>query len=227
MGQTGEERAMSKHLILILLVTCLFTPYGCATVTRGTTEAFLVESDPLGADVRLSSGEICKTPCTLEKKHNDKFVVFIEKEGYEKVEVRVTHKTCDAGAAGMAGNVILGGIIGAAVDAGSGATQELCPNPVKVALVPLQKSHDTPMVKDSIPDGSPSQNVTSTDLEDDLYVSKMRKFKQMNEEGLISNEEYEAIRRKLLGAELKDVTGGDEGFRPSENEVRPAAAERF
>ena len=38
------------------------------------------------------------------------------------------------GSAGMAGNVILGGLIGAAVDANNGATQDLVPNPLRVTL---------------------------------------------------------------------------------------------
>jgi hypothetical protein len=41
-----------------------------------------------------------------------------------------------AGGAGMAGNVILGGLIGAVVDANSGATRELVPNPLRVTLEP-------------------------------------------------------------------------------------------
>lgn len=36
----------------------------------------------------------------------------------------------------MAGNILFGGLIGAAVDAGSGATKELKPNPLNVRLVP-------------------------------------------------------------------------------------------
>ena len=56
---------------------------GCATITRGSSEAFVVESTPSGADVRLSSGEVCKTPCTLKKKRKDNFVVFIKRDGYE------------------------------------------------------------------------------------------------------------------------------------------------
>jgi hypothetical protein len=37
----------------------------------------------------------------------------------------------------MAGNVILGGIIGAGIDAASGATKRLKPNPVVVTLTPV------------------------------------------------------------------------------------------
>ena len=39
-----------------------------------------------------------------------------------------------AGAAGMAGNVIVGGIIGGVVDVASGAMLEIRPNPLQVAL---------------------------------------------------------------------------------------------
>lgn len=38
---------------------------GCATVTRGTHAPFRIVSLPAGAQVRLSSGEACITPCTL------------------------------------------------------------------------------------------------------------------------------------------------------------------
>jgi hypothetical protein len=37
----------------------------------------------------------------------------------------------------MAGNVILGGLIGAGIDAGTGAMDRLTPNPLTVKLVPL------------------------------------------------------------------------------------------
>jgi len=42
----------------------------------------------------------------------------------------------------MAGNVLVGGIIGAAVDAGTGAMNDLVPNPVILQLVPI--SENTP-----------------------------------------------------------------------------------
>lgn len=110
---------------------------GCATITRGSSEAFVVESTPSGADVRLSSGEVCKTPCTLKKKRKDNFVVFIKRDGYEPAEVSVISETAGAGAAGMAGNVLLGGLIGVGVDAATGATKKLTPNPVRVTLNPV------------------------------------------------------------------------------------------
>ena len=112
---------------------------GCATITRGTTEVLVIESTPSGADVGLSNGLRCKTPCAIEVKRKANLVLDITKDGYEPSRVNVLSETAGAGAAGMAGNVILGGVIGAGVDAATGATKRLTPNPVKVTLNPVEK----------------------------------------------------------------------------------------
>ena len=110
---------------------------GCATITRGTTDVLVIESEPSGATVTTSTGLSGKTPTSFKVSRKGGFVVKIEKEGYEPVEVQVNSKVAGSGAAGMAGNIILGGLIGAAVDAGTGATLDLMPNPIKVKLVSL------------------------------------------------------------------------------------------
>ena len=108
----------------------------CATVTRGMHEAFVVETEPSGAMVETSKGLHCDaTPCTFPHvERNAEFTVTITKPGYRTWSGTVTHHTAGAGAAGMAGNVLVGGLIGLAVDAGSGATQDLVPNPLHVVL---------------------------------------------------------------------------------------------
>jgi hypothetical protein len=108
----------------------------CATITRGQHEAFTVNTTPSGAHVSTSLGLSCdQTPCTFPGvAHNASFSVTITKAGYKTWTGQVTHQTAGGGAAGMAGNIILGGLIGAAVDAGSGATQQLVPNPLNVTL---------------------------------------------------------------------------------------------
>jgi hypothetical protein len=65
------------------------------------------------------------------------FVVTIERPGYETVRATVSSSVDGGGAAGMAGNVVLGGLIGAGVDAGSGAMHSHKPNPLVVTLVPI------------------------------------------------------------------------------------------
>ena len=131
-----KQTRLPIRLALLLLATA--TLPGCATITRGNSEALVVETTPIGAEVRLSSGEVCKTPCTLKKKRKENFVVFINREGFEPVEVNVISETAGAGAAGMAGNVLIGGIIGVGVDAATGATKKLTPNPIRVTLNPVK-----------------------------------------------------------------------------------------
>lgn len=120
-----------------------FLSAGCATITRGTTEVLIIETTPSGADVELSTGVRCKSPCSLEMKRKNSVVVDITKDGYEPTRVNVLSQVAGAGAAGMAGNVVFGGIIGAGVDAATGATKQLKPNPVVVTLTP--KSAGSPV----------------------------------------------------------------------------------
>lgn len=123
-----------------LLVVALIAPLAaCATITRGTTQAFTVETEPGGAAVETSNGLFCpSTPCTFARvPRESEFTVTITKEGYVTTTHNVTHETAGSGAAGMAGNVILGGVIGAAIDGNNGATQDLVPNPLRVTLQPI------------------------------------------------------------------------------------------
>lgn len=125
-----------KNEWIIVLAVLGFAMTGCATITRGTTESYVVLSDPPGANVTLSSGETCTTPCTLEKKRNEPFTVNIAKDGYESFDLQVTNQLCDEGKAALAGNVLLvGSLVWASIDTMSGATQELSPNPCEVKLV--------------------------------------------------------------------------------------------
>jgi hypothetical protein len=112
---------------------------GCASVTRGTKDTLVVESDPVGADVRLSTGGIGKTPTSFQLPRKKTLEVYIEKEGYEPLTVHVSSQISGSGAVGMAGNVLIGGLVGVGVDTWTGASKDLRPNPIKVTLVPLKK----------------------------------------------------------------------------------------
>lgn len=119
----------------LLIVGACAGSTACATVTRGTNEAWTIETNPIGAAVRTTVGFACDaTPCTFKMPRKSEFDVTVTKPGYKTVTTHVTHQTAGAGAAGMAGNVILGGVIGVGVDAVSGATQELKPNPLSLTL---------------------------------------------------------------------------------------------
>ncbi|WP_298610051.1 PEGA domain-containing protein [uncultured Thiothrix sp.] len=122
--------------LLMTTTAILLSLTGCATVTRGSTEALVIESEPSGAQVQLSNGMKGTTPTSFKVKRKNDLTVTVSKPGYETASINVTSQMAGSGGAAMAGNVLVGGIIGMAVDASSGATKELKPNPVKITLNP-------------------------------------------------------------------------------------------
>lgn len=125
-----------KHVLLILLAAATLLTQGCATITRGTSQGYVIESEPAGAQVTLSNGQTCTTPCALNLKRKHGFTATFKKDGFQTQQTNVVSQIADMGAAGMAGNVVFGGVIGVGVDALSGATNELVPNPLKITLTP-------------------------------------------------------------------------------------------
>ncbi len=108
---------------------------GCATVTRGTNDTWSVNTTPTGAAVKTTNQFACDaTPCTFKMPRKSEFDVTISKTGYKTWTGHITHHVAGAGGAGMAGNVLVGGIIGAGVDVASGAMLDLVPNPLSVTL---------------------------------------------------------------------------------------------
>lgn len=118
----------------LLMVAGALVLAGCASITRGWNEQIQFNSDPPEATVRTSMGHSCLTPCTLQFGRKDEFTAVFAKPGYVTETVSVRTQIAGAGAAGFAGNVIVGGVVGMGVDAASGATLEHCPNPVAVTM---------------------------------------------------------------------------------------------
>lgn len=110
----------------------------CATVTRGTVNQIQIVSEPSDAEARTSIGHNCRTPCTLTVDRKAEFTVSYAKDGYRETSVPVATRLAGAGAAGLAGNILVGGVIGIVADAATGATLEHYPNPVSVTLEPLR-----------------------------------------------------------------------------------------
>ena len=131
---------MFSKIIGMLGLTILLS--SCATVVRGVHEDLKVVSEPAGANVYLSTGEKGVTPATFRKRRRaNGFLVTITKSGYDSQTVTVRSKGSATGAAATAGNIAAGGVIGVAVDAGTGAWDSLYPNPVSVRLVPQPGEH--------------------------------------------------------------------------------------
>jgi len=134
---------------------------GCATVTRGTTDQVQLLSEPPGAEARTSMGHQCVTPCTLQFSRKDEFTVTFSKPGYREQQVAVTTQIAGAGAAGFAGNVVLGGVVGMGVDAATGSTLEHVPNPVSVVLDPVRPAASPPAARPKKPKPTAARPPTS------------------------------------------------------------------
>lgn len=131
---------MTRAARAALCCALLASTAACATVTRGSSTAWTVNTDPGGAAVKTSNQFACDaTPCTFKMPRKSQFSVTITKPGYKTWEGQVTNKVSGAGGAGMAGNVLVGGIIGAGVDVATGAMLDLVPNPLTVKLEPEEK----------------------------------------------------------------------------------------
>ncbi len=123
----------------LLLAAAIAAPCaGCASVTRGTTENISISSTPEGATAEITGLEIptsCVTPCVVQAKRNAD-ITTVNKEGYAPQIIPLTKEIPGTGAAGFAGNVLLGGLVGMGVDAATGAALDHKPNPVIVTLQP-------------------------------------------------------------------------------------------
>lgn len=127
---------MSKFRAAAALTGILLLTSNCATITRGSKDVLQVNSSPAGAKVETSNGFSCEsTPCAIKMPRRSEFVVTVSKPGCQTARINVTHKTANAGGAGLAGNVLVGGVIGLGVDAATGASQDLVPNPVEAELI--------------------------------------------------------------------------------------------
>lgn len=143
---------------------------GCASVTRGTEDSVVFDSDPPGAEMRSEvinvcanggcanetdaryatvaadhanrSGPACITPCTIPIKRNDELLVTFSKPGYQPQTVKLGHSVSTAGGMSVAGNLIAGGVTGLVVDGVTGAGFDHLPNPLKVTLVAMAAKPD-------------------------------------------------------------------------------------
>jgi hypothetical protein len=125
-----------KILHVLVGATALVSSGGCASIIRGTSENFTIETDPAGAQATLSTGETCEaTPCTIRRSRNEPFTVTVSKEGYQTTTHEIRNPWSREGTTvGVVGNFFLGGAIGIGVDAATGANRDLTPNPLVVLL---------------------------------------------------------------------------------------------
>lgn len=136
-----------KIINLLVVSAAALSTVACATVTRGTNDDVSFASTPTQAkfevtNIKTQEKQECIAPCTMKLSRKGSFQVRANKEGYKEHIGSISGDISGQGAAGMAGNVLVGGIIGAGVDAATGAMNDLYPNPYTAVLEALDKTSE-------------------------------------------------------------------------------------
>jgi hypothetical protein len=125
-------------LVRVMAIVALgLTAGACATVVGGTTQDVLVESEPAGAECRLdrlgASVAIVKpTPGRVNvSRSKETIAVNCKLDGYGDSNETLSSSFTGA----TVGNILLGGFIGVAIDAASGANNQY-PERITVILTP-------------------------------------------------------------------------------------------
>ena len=128
---------MLKNFVYFGLIICfLASSINCATIVSGRSQNIPIISNPSGAIVTVGA-QRQESPATfILDRRQEVYLVKIEKEGYEPVEV-----TLKKGINGWVfGNILFGGIIGLIIDISTGSASKFTPNEVEVNLIKKQLS---------------------------------------------------------------------------------------
>ncbi|MFT7637545.1 MAG: hypothetical protein ACI9Y8_001322 [Candidatus Omnitrophota bacterium] len=120
----------SNHIYVLVLISALTS--GCATIVNSPNQDVPISSYPRGARVIVDGGESYITPTILKLKRKQDHSLLFKKSGYDDLVFKITRSLSGA----VAGNILVGGLIGLGVDAISGAGYKLVPKEVMVTLLP-------------------------------------------------------------------------------------------
>jgi hypothetical protein len=121
-----------KQIASSILTAVLFSVilWGCATIMHGTSQNIGFSSNPTGAKVTVDGASVGVTPMFAKLSRKDEHIVKLELEGYEPAELTLTKGT----SGWVWGNIVIGGLIGLAVDAISGGLYDLNPEQLNAEL---------------------------------------------------------------------------------------------
>lgn len=108
----------------------LFFLSSCGTIIHGTRQDIGISSNPSGANVTIDNIQFGKTPVIAKLAREDNHTVKIEQPGFQPFDATITNSV----SGWVWGNIILGGLIGLAVDAVSGGLYYLSPEQVNATL---------------------------------------------------------------------------------------------
>lgn len=111
-------------------VACVVSLVGCASIMHGGSQDVGISSSPSNAQVEIDGRNMGATPMTTSLKRKESHTVTISLPGYESYSATFTKHV----SGWVWGNLLFGGIIGLAVDAGTGGLYYLTPDDVSAQL---------------------------------------------------------------------------------------------
>ena len=136
--------AFARCIAAAGIVSALLLLPGCAAMMKPATVAVRVSSSPEGANVSVTGRHMGKTPCVvnLDNKGRQDHQIVVSKDGYTS---GVVSKSSEFGNTGwFIFDIILFGLIGLAVDVGTGAYHMVPDSPVHVMLEPDRSEPNAP-----------------------------------------------------------------------------------
>lgn len=174
-------RLLSPLGIGVLLTILSQFTLGCATVVNGPDQRVSITSNPTNATVQIDGTGSYKTPTQVKLSRKKEHVLVFTKDGYEQQNVVVMHVISGA----VAGNILLGGLIGWGVDAITGAQYRLVPESVNVELKPIAA------------EGALAQ-IPVMPIKEVAVDERLKRLDELYREKLISETEYKAMRMIIL-----------------------------
>ena len=121
---------MRSRFQVAALVALIVAPAACATIIHGTSEDVSIRSTPDSAAVLVDGQPAGHTPVTFKMSRKENHTVTLNLPGYEPATVPVTRDV----SGWFFGNILIGGLVGIAVDAIDGGMYNLKPSEVQSQL---------------------------------------------------------------------------------------------
>lgn len=184
------KKMMTTRLIMVIsALTLAAFVAGCCSIIHGTSQEVGLSSNPTNAQIFVNGEQKGATPVTLDLKRDASHMIRLELDGYKPYEITLTKNV----SGWVWGNILFGGLIGLAIDAIDGAIYNIQPDNIQANLLP----DDGIAIKLEMSKGSPEGADKIGQMEKSA-AEKLKELKELKDEGILTDEEYETKRKALV-----------------------------